>query len=84
MSGADIVAGMSVVGLMLPEAVAYAGIAGGNETPFSEFLWADFLRRHVSEDLVEHDFTVATEYALSIARTPKAAYLPGWAGPHTD
>ena len=28
MKGADIVAGMSVAGLMLPEAVAYAGIAG--------------------------------------------------------
>ena len=55
-----------------------------DDTPFSEFLWADFLRRHVSEDLVEHDFTVATEHALSVARTPKAAYLPGWAGPHTD
>src|ERR1700761_7834917 len=28
MKGADLVAGLSVAGLMLPEAVAYAGIAG--------------------------------------------------------
>lgn len=55
-----------------------------DDTPFSEFLWADFLRRHVAAKLVEDDFTAAIEQALGIARTPAAAYLPGWAGPHGD
>ncbi|MBA2935925.1 chromosome partitioning protein ParB [Sphingomonas sp. CGMCC 1.13654] len=61
--------------------------AGGyakDDTPFSEFLWADFLRRHVSVDTLEEDFAKAVEQALAIARTSPAAYLPGWAGPHDD
>jgi hypothetical protein len=59
--------------------------AGGyakNETPFSEFMWADFLRRHVAKSLIENDFLTAIDQALAAARTPEAAYLPGWAGPH--
>jgi hypothetical protein len=61
--------------------------AGGyakDDTPFSEFLWADFLRRHVDEKAVRNDFTSAVEQALAVARTPPASYLPGWAGPHSD
>lgn len=61
--------------------------AGGyakDDTPFSEFLWADFLRRHVETSTVGKEFDTAIEQALAIARTAKAAYLPGWAGPHSD
>ncbi|MDF2385594.1 hypothetical protein JMG10_29280 [Nostoc ellipsosporum NOK] len=50
-------------------------------TPYSEFLWADFLRRHVSAKLLEADFDKALERALALARRKRAAYLPGWAGP---
>ncbi|WP_204273060.1 hypothetical protein, partial [Enterobacter hormaechei] len=50
-------------------------------TPYSEFLWADFLRRHVSAKLLEADFDKALERALDLARRKHAAYLPGWAGP---
>jgi hypothetical protein len=60
--------------------------AGGyakDETPYSEFLWADFLRRHVKRDKVETHFETAVEQALEIARSAKASYLPGWAGPHS-
>ena len=49
-------------------------------TPFSEFLWADFLRRHVGLHDVEHDFEAACEKALKLARHSKASYLPGWCG----
>ncbi|UAK25719.1 ParB-like protein [Sphingomonas nostoxanthinifaciens] len=59
--------------------------AGGyakDDTPFSEFLWADFLRRKVNLDLVERDFDDAVAKALKFARKPDAQYLPGWAGPH--
>ena len=59
--------------------------AGGyakDDTPFSEFLWADFLRRHVAEDAIARDFDAAVGEALDLARTGAASYLPGWAGPH--
>lgn len=50
-------------------------------TPFSEFLWADFLRRRIRKRLVEQDFPAAVRKALELARTVDAAYLPGWCGP---
>jgi hypothetical protein len=53
-------------------------------TPFSEFLWADFLRRHVSRKLVEGDFDHAMEKALELAKSNEAIYLPGWCGPAAD
>jgi hypothetical protein len=58
--------------------------AGGfaKETrPFSEFLWADFLRRRIPLKEVESDFTRATEKALDLAKSVDANYLPGWCGP---
>src|SRR5262245_56928202 len=61
--------------------------AGGftkDTTPFSEFLWADFLRRHVQRKVIENHFTKAIEKALEVARSDDAIYLPGWCGPATD
>jgi hypothetical protein len=58
--------------------------AGGfakDTTPFSEFLWADFLRRRVKRKLVERDFGRAVEKAIALARSTDADYLPGWCGP---
>ena len=58
--------------------------AGGfakDTTPFSEFLWADFLRRRIKRKMVEEDFDRAAEKALQLARSPDAGYLPGWCGP---
>jgi hypothetical protein len=49
--------------------------------PFSEFLWADFLRRRMKRKDVERDFEGAVEQALSFARDKEADYLPGWCGP---
>jgi hypothetical protein len=49
-------------------------------TPFSEFLWADFLRRRMKRKAVEHDFEQAIEEALSLAKSQDANYLPGWCG----
>jgi hypothetical protein len=59
--------------------------AGGyakDDTPFSEFLWADYLRRKISRELLEKDFEAAMIKALAIAHKPKANYLPGWVGSH--
>jgi hypothetical protein len=53
-------------------------------TPFSEFLWADFLRRQMARKLVEEDFDKAMEKALRLAKTHDAIYLPGWCGPSED
>jgi len=61
--------------------------AGGfakDTTPFSEFLWADFLRRQLSRKLVEENFGRAMEKALELAKSDDAIYLPGWCGPHAD
>jgi hypothetical protein len=58
--------------------------AGGyakDTTPFSEFIWADFLRRHVKRKEIEKDFDAALVEALDLARTEAANYLPGWCGP---
>jgi hypothetical protein len=61
--------------------------AGGyakDTTPFSEFLWADFLRRRISRKSVEADFAKAVEKALALAKSKDAIYLPGWCGPASD
>jgi len=58
--------------------------AGGfakDTTPFSEFLWADFLRRRIKRKTVERDFADAMEQALQLAESEEANYLPGWCGP---
>jgi hypothetical protein len=49
-------------------------------TPFSEFLWADFLRRRMKRKAVETDFNGALAQALKLAKSEDADYLPGWCG----
>jgi hypothetical protein len=49
--------------------------------PFSEFLWADFLRRHLKPAQIEKDFDGALKKADKLAKSPAAKYLPGWCGP---
>jgi hypothetical protein len=61
--------------------------AGGfakDTTPFSEFLWADFLRRRIERKIVEDHFSKALEKALALGRSHEAIYLPGWCGPASD
>ena len=50
-------------------------------TPFSEFLWADFLRRRIRRKLVESDFDDALTIAMKFAKSLEGNYLPGWCGP---
>ena len=50
-------------------------------TPFSEFLWADFLRRRIDPKDVEKNFDAALEAAFALAKKMDADYLPGWCGP---
>jgi len=61
-------------------------LAGGfakDTTPFSEFLWADFLRRRIKRRSVEKEFGRALQKALELARSEEGDYLPGWCGPVT-
>jgi hypothetical protein len=48
--------------------------------PYSEFLWADFLRRRIDRHELEKDFAKALDKALEVARSREASYLPGWRG----
>ena len=61
--------------------------AGGfakDTTPFSEFLWADFLRRRIKKAAIQSDFAAAVEKALALAKSKDADFLPGWCGPSND
>lgn len=51
-------------------------------TPFSEFIWADFLRRRIKRKAVDADFSRALERSLALAKSEAAGHLPGWCGPN--
>lgn len=60
--------------------------AGGfakDTTPYSEFLWADFLRSRIKRKVIQMDFEAAAEKALAMAKSTDANFLPGWCGPIT-
>jgi hypothetical protein len=52
-----------------------------DSTPFSEFLWADFLRRRIKIKAVKKDFKASLADALELSKTKEADYLPGWCAP---
>jgi hypothetical protein len=57
--------------------------AGGfakDATPFSEFLWADYLRAKITAKRIRTDFPKALKDALDWAHEQEARYLPGWSG----
>ncbi|MGD0561886.1 MAG: ParB-like protein [Roseiarcus sp.] len=53
-----------------------------DSTPFSEFVWADFLRRRIKPKDVRKDFSEALQIALDFAKSEDASYLPGWCAAH--
>lgn len=57
--------------------------AGGyakDTTPYSEFMWANFLRGRIEAALVDDDFENALDAALALAHSKSASFLPGWCG----
>jgi hypothetical protein len=50
-------------------------------TPFSEFLWADFLRRRIKRKQADAHPDSSLDEAIRLAKSKDAAYLPGWCGP---
>ena len=59
----------------------HAGGYSKDLTPFSEFLWADFLRDQIKTKAIAANFEKALERALKCAKSSDAAFLPGWCGP---
>jgi hypothetical protein len=62
----------------LAGAVKRAGGYAKDEAPFSEFMWADFLRRRIPRGLLDRDFGRALGMAMHLAHRAEAAALPGW------
>ena len=57
--------------------------AGGfakSDAPFLEFLWANHLRKAISEKLLDQEPKKALGQALALARSKKSSFLPGWPG----
>ena len=65
----------------LAGALRRAGGFAKETTPFSEFLWADFLRHRFSGGRVGRRFGRALKEAMTLVRSQEARYLPGWCGP---
>jgi len=64
----------------LAGAVRRAGGFAKVDTPYSEFLWADFFRRRIDRHEVEERCDDAVVHACEIAIAEDGSYLPGWAG----
>jgi len=62
----------------LASALRRAGGFAKKAVPFSEFAWADFLRRRIAAQILALDFDAALGQALRLAGTPAARDLPGW------
>jgi hypothetical protein len=65
----------------LAGALRHKGGYAKDTTPFSEFLWAGFLRRRFSRKDASEDFEATLRAAFKLAKKPDANYLPGWCGP---
>lgn len=62
----------------LAAAVRMAGGFPKEQTPFAEFLWADFFRRRVPTALLRMDPDSALSAAMQLVHERAAMHLPGW------
>ncbi|EZP82892.1 ParB-like protein [Novosphingobium resinovorum] len=60
--------------------VREAGGFAKTQTPYSEFLWADYFRDHIRRKALDSEYPEAVAHALILARERDAQHLPGWAG----
>jgi hypothetical protein len=58
----------------------HAGGYSKDMTPFSEFLWADFLRQRIKRKSIDKGYGAALARAVRLAKSSDAAFLPGWCG----
>ncbi len=68
----------------LARALRRAGGYVKNKAPFSDFLWADFLRGRVPRTLVDDDFEAALREALELARNGGPVASAGLRNPKLD
>ena len=66
----------------LAGALRRAGGYAKETVPFTEFMWADALRRRIRRRDVDASFSAALLQALEFAKGRDARYLPGWCGPN--
>ena len=66
----------------LAGALRRAGGYAKETVPFTEFMWADALRRRIRRRDVDASFSAALLQALEFAKSRDARYLPGWCGPN--
>jgi hypothetical protein len=59
----------------------HAGGFAKDATPFSEFLWADFLRSRIKRKAIDKDYDSALRKAMTLSKGKDSSYLPGWCGP---
>lgn len=64
----------------LAGALIRAGGCAKSNKPFSEFLWADYLRHRIDAQVVAADYEEAVGKALRLAKSDDAKSLPGWCG----
>jgi hypothetical protein len=50
-------------------------------TPFEEFAWADYFRKHIGKKVIRGDFKKALKQAMTLSRSKTAERLPGYLGP---
>lgn len=60
--------------------VRRAGGYAKTDTPYSEFLWADFFRRSFDQKALTKDTETTTAKAIELAHSGKASHLPGFCG----
>ena len=65
----------------LAGALRRAGGYAKETIPFTEFMWADALRRRLDARALTDSFAAALVQALEFAKSRDARYLPGWCGP---
>ena len=65
----------------LAGALRRAGGYAKETVPFTEFMWADALRRRIKRREVDASFSSALLRALEFSKSRDARYLPGWCGP---
>ena len=58
----------------------HAGGYAKDLAPFSEFLWADFLRGKLKLKSIDKTYKKALARAVILARSQQADFLPGWCG----
>jgi hypothetical protein len=63
----------------LAGALRRLGLYTKTAIPYSDFAWADFLRRRIGSGCVDHDFDAAVDEAVRlVCASAEAKNLPGW------